>query len=432
MGTIDDKLKGLLGERYIAGNADEVSKFFRDSVSSPALAVAYPKTHDEVHEVVKASNDAGSAVFTNYGEYLPQEIAGNSGVIIDYKEMSEIERLDAKNLMAHIQCGMTFDNFQNELKKENLKVQTPVGVRNDSVVKNFINRCTIKSASKYPGEQITNVYVTLADGRLHKSGSHAINEMTCDTNDGAAFLSKWYSGSRDIYGVISRGSVLVYPIWEKRDVIAYDFDNIDGLLQAMRDVPRAEIGIEYVGMDDVYLKSLTGESGAKFTLVVGFDGFTKYVDWQEKTARELIEKIGGKENNKLSEVFLGIIDNAWAAQGAYCSEFAILFNKVKQFDEVISGEAGKNGIDVGRLYVSMDRGRSVACLYEYLKDDAGTEKFADDLDFKLLDMGAVFDVPEGDLSKAVFDKITGYSALLKRVKDMVDPKGILNPGIIKI
>ncbi len=434
MGTIDDKLKSNLGDRYITGDAGEVSKFFKKEITSTQLAVAYPKTHEEVNGIVKAANETDTAVFTNYGKYLPAEISDKAGVIIDLKEMQDIERLDPKNLMAHIQCGITFDELQAELKKQNLKIQTPAAYKNDSVVKNFVNKTIVKGQAKYPDAQISNMYVTLADGRMHKSGSHALDEMNSDTNDGAAFLSKWYIGSSDIYGVISRGSIMIYPIWEKRNVIAFDFDSLDALLKAMRDIPRTEIGIEFLGFDEVYLKSLTGKSSSKFTLAIGFDGKPNYLEWQEKMARQFVSEFGGKENKEISEVLLSKIDDAWPAQGSCQTEFTTTYAKLGELDEVIIGDAGNakiEGGEIGRLFVSMDRGRGVSCFYGFFKDGDDVDKFVDDLNVKLLEKGAVFEVPEGDLSKMVFDKITGYSKLLRKVKDMVDPKGILNPGILK-
>jgi len=81
--------------------------------------------------------------------------------------------------------------------------------------------------------------------------------------------------------------------------------------------------------------------------------------------------------------------------------------------------------------VALDRGRGVTCYYSFFNDKNETGKFIDVLNLNLLDKGVVFNTPEGDLSKAVFDKITGYSGLIKKIKGMVDSKGILNPGIIK-
>ena len=434
MSTIDEKLKGKLGARYISGNAGEVSKFFKKGISSTKLAVAYPKTHDEVHDIVRTANETGTSVFTNYGKYLPVEISDKAGVIVDLKEMKQIERLDTKNLTAHIQCGITFDEFQKELKKSNRKIQTPAAYKNNSVVKNCVNKAIIKSQARYPDAQISNMYVTLSDGRLHKSGSHSLNEMNSDYHDGAAFLSKWYIGSSDIFGIISRGSVLIYPIWEKRDVLAFDFSNLNSILQAMRNIPRTELGIEYLGMDEIYLKAITGKTGAKYTMAVGFDGKANYIEWQEKMVRQFASEFGGKENKSISESILAKIDDAWPAQGACSTEFTTTYKKAGELDELITGESGRAKIgagEIGRLFVSMDRGRGVTCVYGFFKEGNDVEKFVEDLNIKLLDKGAVFESPEGDFSKMIFDRLPGYSKMLKRVKDMMDPKGILNPGIMK-
>jgi FAD/FMN-containing dehydrogenase len=336
--------------------------------------------------------------------------------------------------MAHVQCGVSFDELQKELKNYGLKIQTPVGVTHDSAVKGFVNRAVIKSSAKYPEAQVTNMYVTLPDGSLYKTGSHALDEMACDSPDGAAYLSYWYLGARDIYGVVSRASIVLYPVWEKRDVLSFDFNEPGSMFKAMRDIPRREIGTEYLGMNSIYMEKLTGIKGGKWTQLTGFDGYAVHVDWQEKTVRKYAEELGGRENRNAGEIFLKKIDDVWPVMGPYHTSFLTLFNRTLEFDEIIRRAAERNKIkddDIGKLFVSMDRGRSVSCLYEFYNDSDRMDEFVDELNLELLKYGAYFDTPQGDLSKSVFDSIEGYSAHLRRIKDMIDPKGILNPGILK-
>ena len=433
MKIIDSKLKGILGERYIPGKNAEAGRFFRKNSSSSDLAVAYPKTHDEVNIIIKNADETGIPVFTLYDKYLPQEISSKTGIIVDFREMNKIERLDRNNLMAHVQCGISFNELQKELNKHELKIQTPIGVTHDSAVKGFVNRAVIKASARYPEAQITNMYVTLPDGSLHKTGSHSLDEMACDSPDGAAYLSYWYLGARDVYGVVSRASIVLYPVWEKRDVLAFDFDEPGSMLKAMRDIPRREIGIEYLGMNSVYRGKLTGIKGGKWTQVTGFDGYTEHVYWQEKTVKKYTVELVGRENKGAAEIFLKKIDEAWPVIGPHHTLFLTLFNRTMEFDEIINSAAERNkikGDDIGKLFISMDRGRSVSCLYEFYNDSDRMEKFIDELNLELLKCGAYFDTPQGDLSKAVFSSIEGYSAHLRRIKDMIDPNGILNPGIL--
>jgi hypothetical protein len=46
----------------------------------------------------------------------------------------------------------------------------------------------------------------------------------------------------------------------------------------------------------------------------------------------------------------------------------------------------------------------------------------------LLDQGALFSRPYGELAKLVYDRANGYAATLKRVKKLFDPNNIMNPG----
>jgi FAD/FMN-containing dehydrogenase len=46
----------------------------------------------------------------------------------------------------------------------------------------------------------------------------------------------------------------------------------------------------------------------------------------------------------------------------------------------------------------------------------------------LLEEGALFTRPYGELAKLVYEKAAGYTETLKRVKKIFDPNNIMNPG----
>jgi FAD/FMN-containing dehydrogenase len=46
----------------------------------------------------------------------------------------------------------------------------------------------------------------------------------------------------------------------------------------------------------------------------------------------------------------------------------------------------------------------------------------------LLEEGAFFTRPYGELAKLVYGKAVGYTAALKRVKKLFDPNSVMNPG----
>jgi hypothetical protein len=46
----------------------------------------------------------------------------------------------------------------------------------------------------------------------------------------------------------------------------------------------------------------------------------------------------------------------------------------------------------------------------------------------LLNQGAFFTRPYGELASMVYERASGYTMALKRVKKVFDPKNIMNPG----
>ena len=71
-------------------------------------------------------------------------------------------------------------------------------------------------------------------------------------------------------------------------------------------------------------------------------------------------------------------------------------------------------------------------MYGLYKDESKTGEIVHEVNDILLDMGAFFDMPLGDFARNVLEKNAGYPDHFRRIKGMLDPKGILNPGIINI
>ena len=51
-----------------------------------------------------------------------------------------------------------------------------------------------------------------------------------------------------------------------------------------------------------------------------------------------------------------------------------------------------------------------------------------DIGEELLEMGALFTRPYGDLSDLVYERMGSYAAALTKVKRLFDPHNIMNPG----
>ena len=179
--------------------------------------------------------------------FIPKEDLEKEGILLDFSRMDQIERIDGPNLIAHVQRGVTWEQLNGELKKKGLRAVAPVAANSESVAESCAARVVGKAAAKYWDYSVTNLRLVLASGRVHKTGTHGFNEEASDgRSEGGPNLSNWFTCSEDIFGVMTRASILLWPVYEARTCLVMGFDDQGELLRAMRNLPRTELGVEYV------------------------------------------------------------------------------------------------------------------------------------------------------------------------------------------
>jgi hypothetical protein len=107
------------------------------------------------------------------------------------------------------------------------------------------------------------------------------------------------------------------------------------------------------------------------------------------------------------------------------------------FIDVVEEVAARNGYpisEIGSYVQPMEHNR--ACRMEftffYDPDDAAdvalVSALYQDAAQALMAEGAFFSRPYGELANMVYERAANYTAVLKRVKKVFDPKNIMNPG----
>ncbi|MDD5224511.1 MAG: FAD-dependent oxidoreductase, partial [bacterium] len=202
MGINISELQKIIGKDRVISRKDQVGSLFTRPVEASGLAVVQPDKAEEVQKLLPWARENRISVYTKYSPYFPESVANAEGVAIDFQKMNQIERVDSLNLMAHVQRGVTFAQLQQVLEPLGLRVGVPVAGGSDSVMESLVNREVLKGAAKFPEVQVTNMKVVLADGRIHLTGSHALDEEMADwKEDGGPSFSRWYLASQDFYGV---------------------------------------------------------------------------------------------------------------------------------------------------------------------------------------------------------------------------------------
>jgi FAD/FMN-containing dehydrogenase len=431
-----DRLRSLVGEDRVSSGGDAASRFLRPGCEAPGLVVVKPAGDAEVQEIVNLARETRTGIVTANDRYLLDEDYDKEGILLDFTLMNTIEHIDATNLIAHVQRGVTWDKLREELREKSLKAVSPVAAHSLSVAECHAARIVGKASSKFYDYPTTNLRVIMANGRIHRTGTHGFREDAADgRNEGGPNLSNWFFGSDDIFGVMTRASILLWPVCECRTCLVYSFEEVGEVLRALRDVPRTELGVEYLGIDAVSLQRLLGRNSrdvGPWVLVIGLEGRTAHVEHNRDRLVRLMKDYRCSPADVLVEAITRELDVPWMQLSDTHTEFFSLFSKTVGLDSVVDGFVQRAGLgrdDVGKVFTSYDRGRAVFAVYDIFSDGYRKDLLAD-VNLELSRRGAFFNRPHGPLGRAIYASIPNHLAVLKHLKRILDPLNIMNPGRI--
>ncbi len=430
-----DKLADIVGAENVRSKAEQVAVYFPGPADSGGLVGVRPSGHGEVQEILRLASSVGMPVRTLNDRYLRPADEGQEGIVLDFFRMQEIEKLDKRNLLVHLQRGVTFEGLKKELDAQGLKIATPLAATSDSVLCNTVNRAPLKKATVYPEVHVFPMQVVMADGTFFRTGSHALGEQGADLReDGGPSLSRWFFGSDDIFGVITRATIFLYPKAECRDAFLFGFEDLEEAVAALRNGPRTEQGWEYLVANKRFLASLLGVDNPDlppWTLIVGFDGREKLVAYQKKKVQEIMSGLGAKPVDVFQQEICGLLDEVWYQASPLHTGFYAACNRVKEFDDLVQkrvSEAGLAPDDVGHCLLAIDRGRCVYSQYDIFGEASPPEDMIGTLERDLAAEGAFFDRPQGALADDILDRVPNLREHLRVIKEIMDPECIINPG----
>lgn len=431
---LEKALAAIVGKEYVLDRPEDLAPYFAEPADTEGLLAVRPARTEQVQDVVRTAHVRGLAVYTLNDRHIRPEEVAVPGVLLDFGRMTAVEKLDRRNLLAHVQRGLTFEALRQELDKLDLKVASPLAATSDSVLCNFVNRAPHKKATLYAESHVYNMQVVLADGTLMRTGSHVLNELNDCREDGGPSLSRWHMGSEDIFGIVTRATVWLYPKTESRDVLLFGFDDIGGVVQALRNGPRTEWGWEYLAVNRRFLSRLLGTEiaeGPAWTLVVGFDGRKRLVDYQKEKVLETIPTLGGSPVEAHRREILTLLDEVWYQASPLHTGFYADCSRVKELDGLAQEHLSKAGVSpdrIGRCLLAVNRGRCLYSQYDVFEEPAAHKGTMEALEGALASRGAFYDRPRGELARQVIDSVPNLRQHIRTIKSVTDPKETLNPG----
>ncbi len=390
--------------------------------------VLLPSGHEEIAEILKMANSRKIPVRTTYyGSFDPKSLS-EGGIFLLFTRMKKIENLDVKNLVAHIQRGVTFEELKEALKEHNQKILPPANVYSDSVVETYLMRSVQYAMNRYPDTQFTNLYAVLPSGDIYRTGSHILSEKIADWKDEPGpHICKMYHASEDIFGIVSRASIQAFPLMEMRKAKVFHFLDMEKALEFLKWVSRKELVQEGVLLNS---KEWTNFSKVSYfegwVSICGFESFAKHVEFQIRKVSEKAKEMGGVQVDDGDELGLKFIETPGKASLEDTIEFFSLFKDLKFFDELLKEDLGKKGIepkDVRTCYISCSTGR---CVYAKCTIPIKDRQLVVDSYRFLLRNGAFVDRLVDGVAEEYYSK-NNLRVLIEKLKSTIDPFFILNP-----
>lgn len=424
----------------------------RDVVAGPAALNVYdhaegrksdlirvmPRTVEDVAAIIITAREHGQKVFSVRSKIFPDALEGRRGILIDPVNLNEITMIDNRNLMAHIGAGVTFEQLENELSKQELTLLMPGSAESPYVVRSYLERDCLVGSVTFRQPNLSIFHAILANGQKWVSGTQQL------VMDGANFredqgpqLSPLFGASEDIYGIPVFGVVYVYPRKKERRVFAYGFKQIEDAVRFTYTVSRHEHCFEIAGGDTTWWSSIAQKTLdlPNWTVLMSIEQHPALVANQAGQVASLAKQLGGAElkeeglNRTLGRPWY-LLDRANIKGRIQAVKYYTFSSKIPSLFDAADGVL-KDMLS-GKGFIPVYFGSSFFCECD-IHHSADETARAEDLRLKayarVLEQRALIDRGNGKLAKMVYEKSNPVTVtMVKNFKLMLDPDNLLNPG----
>lgn len=484
---MDEKIKQLVavvGEKAVSEKAEDLRDFASDlsvTGSKAPKAIVKATSADEVHKIVQWANETSTPLIPVSsgpprfrGDTVP-DTDGN--IIVDLSGMKRIVHLDSKNRMIIVEPGITYTELKPLLEKENLSLSMPLlPRRNKSVIASLLEREPV-TLPKYrwlfcdPLRCLELVWgnghkmMTGEAGFFHSIESAWKRDMVQLKPFGPAQMDyfKFVQAAQGTMGIVTWASLRCERLPKVQKSFFIPSDNLEALIEFAYKVLRIRFGDEFLLLNNADLANILGKNPEEITAykgklpeyvlflnIAGRDMFAEErVDFVEKDISDIAQEYSLKLDSEVAGVsasdMLGIITNPsdepyWKLRlNGGCEDifFITQLEKTVKFIETMSSTAQSMGYpvsDIGIYIQPTHQGASCHCEFDLPYDPNSTDEasrvrqLVSEASKRLMEQGAFFSRPYGIWADMVYAPDSQTTRMLNVVKDIFDPKRIMNPG----
>ncbi len=445
-------LTGIVGEGNIIVDPEKVEPYGADAIKEkfPPEAVLFPETTQQISDILKLANERLFPVTARGGGvgYTGGAVPIEGGIVIGTDRMNSIIELSEENLYAVCQPGIrTIELQQAAAEKGLLFAPDPASYKDSFIGGNIAENAGGMRTPKYgvTKHAVLGLEVVTATGEIMRTGGKTVKNVV------GFDLTGLMCGSEGMLGIITEATLKLLPLPEATSTVRASFRSMEaacevltkftpeGLLpMAMEVIDRNSIG----AIEENYAFGFSSEANA--ILLVAVDGNAEQVERDSRLVETILRDNGGfdvlRSENKDDE------NRLWDARRAI-SPSLMKYGSLKINEDVVVprsrvpelirrvGEIGERyGTFVANFGHAGDGNIHVNFMCD--REDADSVRRARSAvrdTFELaVELGGTISGEHGiGYVKAPYMDIALDAAtldIMKGIKNLFDPKGILNPG----
>jgi glycolate oxidase len=452
--NIVKELQSIVGGDNILTSKEERICYSYDATNQQLLpdAVLFPKNAEEISRVLRLANSehfpvtprgAGSGFS---GGSLPVE----GGLILSLERMNRILGIDHENMVAVVEPGVVNVDLQIEAEKFGLFFPPdPSSLKFCTIGGNIAECAGGPRAVKYgvTRDYVLGLKVVLPTGEIIDTGAQTIKGVV------GYDLTRLIVGSEGTLGIVARATLRLLPLPEAVKTMLAVFRDLSEAGKAVSSIMDSRIlpsAIEF--MDEVSIRCVEDNlnmglsKDAEALLLIELDGEKGVIDRQSAVVRDLCMKHNAMDVRVASDK--REVKNLWRVRRSISpslvklkpyklnEDVVVPRNKIPDLISGVRDIAGKNDVIIATFGHAGDGNMHINVMVDNKNDDELRRgKGAVEEIFRLtIDLGGTISGEHGiGMTKAPYIDMElkpPVIDVMKKIKQALDPNGILNPGKI--